>query len=89
MPLAITESPSPQLGVDVEPAPAEGTMAQVVPLLHPAERARVEAAEAGARAGVFATLWARKEAYLKGLGTGPGRDLAADVTRPPPFLSGP
>ncbi|MFD4861784.1 hypothetical protein [Streptomyces atratus] len=48
----------------MEPDPAEGAMAQVVTLLHPAERARVEAVEAGARAGVFAMLWARKEAYL-------------------------
>ncbi|MFD9032353.1 4'-phosphopantetheinyl transferase family protein [Streptomyces sp. NPDC059567] len=66
------------IGVDVEPEPTEETMAQVLPLLHPGERARVEAAEVGARTGVFATLWARKEAYLKGLGTGLGRDLAAD-----------
>lgn len=73
---------SEPIGVDVEAEPNEDTMAQVLPLLHPAERARVEAAEAGARTAVFATLWARKEAYLKGLGTGLGRDLAADdVTR--------
>ncbi|MEU9860047.1 4'-phosphopantetheinyl transferase superfamily protein [Streptomyces sp. NPDC047971] len=69
---------SEPIGVDVEPEPDEDTLAQVLPLLHPAERARVEAAEAGARTAVFATLWARKEAYLKGLGTGLGRDLAAD-----------
>lgn len=29
----------------------------------------------------FARLWARKEAYLKGLGTGFGRDIAADDVR--------
>ncbi|MGW1189195.1 4'-phosphopantetheinyl transferase superfamily protein [Streptomyces sp. NPDC002559] len=33
------------------------------------------------RPTAFARLWARKEAYLKGLGTGFGRGIAADDVR--------
>ncbi|MER5887994.1 4'-phosphopantetheinyl transferase superfamily protein [Streptomyces sp. NPDC001941] len=73
------------VGVDVEPEPAQATLTEVVPLLHPAERAVVEAAAPDGRAGAFARTWARKEAYLKGLGTGLGRSLALDdLTVDPP-----
>lgn len=56
------------LGVGVEVA-----VADVAPLvdevaLHPEERARLEALDAGARPLVRATLWARKAALLRALG---------------------
>ncbi|GFM96907.1 4'-phosphopantetheinyl transferase family protein [Streptomyces fulvorobeus] len=71
------------IGVDTEPVPEPGTVEQISKMLHPAERDEVEAAPPRDRPAVFARLWARKEAYLKGLGTGLGRDLAADDVRGP------
>jgi 4'-phosphopantetheinyl transferase len=73
------------IGVDVEPVPEDTTAAELTPLLHPAEQASIEAESQSA---AFTRLWARKEAYLKGLGTGLGRDLAADdVSNPIPGWS--
>ncbi|MGW8763533.1 4'-phosphopantetheinyl transferase family protein [Streptomyces sp. NPDC055815] len=71
------------IGVDAEPVPEAGTAEELTKVLHPAERQEVEAAPPQDRPAVFARLWARKEAYLKGLGTGLGRDLAADDVRGP------
>ncbi|MFE2555641.1 4'-phosphopantetheinyl transferase family protein [Streptomyces sp. NPDC059352] len=73
-------APTP-IGVDAEPVPAPGVAEQLAKVLHPAERDEVEAALPKDRPAIFARLWARKEAYLKGLGTGLGRDLAADDVR--------
>ncbi|MDT9684474.1 4'-phosphopantetheinyl transferase superfamily protein [Streptomyces sp. TRM76323] len=73
-------APTP-IGVDTEPVPKPGTAEQLARMLHPAEREEVAAALPEHRAAVFARLWVRKEAYLKGLGTGLGRDLAADDVR--------
>ena len=64
------------VGVDVEELPRPGTVAEVSSALHPAERAEIAAAEQPSAA--FARLWTRKEAYLKGLGTGLGRALDLD-----------
>lgn len=69
------------IGVDAEPVPESEVAEQIAQLLHPAEREEVEAAAPEDRPAAFARLWARKEAYLKGLGTGLGRDLAADDVR--------
>ncbi|WP_190128082.1 4'-phosphopantetheinyl transferase family protein [Streptomyces mashuensis] len=66
------------VGVDVEEPPAESTVRDVSAALHPAEREEVAAAPPERRAAVFARLWVRKEAYLKGLGTGLGRELDLD-----------
>ncbi|MFJ7064921.1 4'-phosphopantetheinyl transferase family protein [Streptomyces sp. NPDC101115] len=86
----IATAPVP-VGADVELRPEPEAVRELVSVLHPAERAEVEAgaetgAEAGAaggsagaeedparRAAAFGRIWARKEAYLKGLGTGLGR----------------
>ncbi|WP_328872934.1 4'-phosphopantetheinyl transferase superfamily protein [Streptomyces sp. NBC_00287] len=73
-------APTP-IGVDTEPVPKPGTAELLAKALHPAEREEVETALPEHRSAVFARLWVRKEAYLKGLGTGFGRDLAADDVR--------
>lgn len=64
------------VGVDAEPLPAPSTVRELVGKLHPAEQADIAAD--GHRPEAFARIWTRKEAYLKGLGTGLARDLAAD-----------
>lgn len=70
------------VGVDVEHLPRAGTVTEVSPHLHPAERAHLAAAADPIAA--FAQVWTRKEAYLKGLGTGLGRALDADDVATPP-----
>ncbi|MGW4851232.1 4'-phosphopantetheinyl transferase family protein [Streptomyces sp. NPDC004288] len=72
---------SEPIGVDVEPTPEPEVAEELARILHPAERAEIEAAPPHSRPVAFARLWARKEAYLKGLGTGLGRDAAADDVR--------
>ncbi|WP_405886324.1 4'-phosphopantetheinyl transferase superfamily protein (plasmid) [Streptomyces sp. NBC_01136] len=69
------------VGVDVEPVPDEQVATKVSARLHPDERAEIEACEVPERAARFTRLWARKEAYLKALGTGLGRDLSVDDCR--------
>ncbi|MFF8617597.1 4'-phosphopantetheinyl transferase family protein [Streptomyces sp. NPDC015350] len=69
------------VGVDVEPVPDPGAADRLARMLHPAESAEVLAVPPQERPAAFAVLWARKEAYLKGLGTGFGRDIAADDVR--------
>lgn len=61
------------VGVDVERLPAPHKATTVGEVLHPAEQREIHAAPPSLRPVVFARLWARKEAYLKGLGTGIGR----------------
>ncbi|MEU5921275.1 4'-phosphopantetheinyl transferase superfamily protein [Streptomyces sp. NPDC047141] len=72
---------SEPIGVDVEPTPEPEVADELARILHPAERAEIEAAPPAGRPVAFARLWARKEAYLKGLGTGLGRDAATDDVR--------
>ncbi|KJY32185.1 hypothetical protein VR44_16420 [Streptomyces katrae] len=73
----------PTVGVDVEGIPSGTTVMDVGRALHPAERAAIAAVPLAGRAAAFARVWARKEAYLKGLGTGLGRDLGKDDTGSP------
>jgi len=70
-------APAP-VGVDVEVLPPPETIADVSALLHAAERKEVLSAAPTRRAHVFATIWTRKEAYLKGIGVGIAADLATD-----------
>lgn len=73
------------VGVDVEPVPAAAVVRRVTEHLHPRERQTVLSAPEGLRAEVFARLWARKEAYLKGVGIGLGRGTdTTDATADPP-----
>ncbi|MCC2278052.1 4'-phosphopantetheinyl transferase superfamily protein [Streptomyces sp. ET3-23] len=66
------------VGVDTEQLAAAHTVEQVSQALHPAEHREVMAAPAVRRPAVFTRLWVRKEAYLKGLGTGLGRSPDLD-----------
>jgi 4'-phosphopantetheinyl transferase len=70
----------PTVGVDVEGIPSGTTVTDVGRALHPAERAAITSVPLAGRAAAFARVWARKEAYLKGIGTGLGRDLGKDDT---------
>lgn len=71
------------VGVDVEGLPAPRKATTVGETLHPAERRAIHAAQPALRPAVFARLWARKEAYLKGLGTGVGRSPDLDYLGDP------
>ncbi|WP_327429438.1 MULTISPECIES: 4'-phosphopantetheinyl transferase family protein [unclassified Streptomyces] len=66
------------VGVDVEKLPSKERADVCAQSLHPDERAELAAAQPADRQGRFGRLWTRKEAYLKGLGTGLSRSLAAD-----------
>ncbi|MGR8007215.1 4'-phosphopantetheinyl transferase family protein [Streptomyces hypolithicus] len=66
------------VGVDVEAVPRPGVAADIAGELHPAEVAELAAMPENERPDAFARAWARKEAYLKGLGTGLSRGLARD-----------
>lgn len=66
------------VGVDVQRVPEAGTVEVCGPQLHPAEWREVERLPAARRPESFARLWTRKEAYLKGLGTGLCRSPALD-----------
>ncbi|GAA4930738.1 4'-phosphopantetheinyl transferase family protein [Streptomyces coeruleoprunus] len=62
------------VGVDVEEEPSAEVAAEVAAMLHPAERAEVAGLPLPARPSAVNRCWARKEAYLKGVGIGLGED---------------
>ncbi|MFI9585740.1 4'-phosphopantetheinyl transferase family protein [Streptomyces sp. NPDC052236] len=62
------------VGIDVESEPSAAVAAEVANMLHPAERAELAALPLAARPAAFARCWARKEAYLKGIGIGLAED---------------
>jgi 4'-phosphopantetheinyl transferase len=66
------------VGVDVEAVPAPEVADEVGAFLHPRESAELSEVRAVDRPAAFARVWARKEAYLKGLGTGLGRAMSLD-----------
>ncbi|WP_052434133.1 4'-phosphopantetheinyl transferase family protein [Streptacidiphilus melanogenes] len=69
---------SAPIGVDVERLPGPETVRETTATLHPAERTELAAAAGGPSPEAFARIWTRKEAYLKALGTGLGREPSAD-----------
>ena len=74
--VAVAEQP---VGADVEALPEPRTVADLAAVLHPAERAELAEADGTDRLPrEFARLWTRKEAYLKGIGTGLGRGPELD-----------
>ncbi|MHA7957015.1 4'-phosphopantetheinyl transferase family protein [Streptomyces sp. L500] len=58
------------VGADVEEEQSAAVVADVSPMLHPAETAELAALPEPERPAAFARCWTRKEAYLKGTGTG-------------------
>lgn len=74
------------VGADVEILREPGVAAAVARILHPRETAELGALAPGARPAALARAWVRKEAYLKGLGTGlgraPDRDYVGTGPRP-------
>ncbi|MEV4341489.1 4'-phosphopantetheinyl transferase superfamily protein [Streptomyces sp. NPDC049590] len=77
--LALVGVAARPLGVDVQRLPGAEAVALCLPALHPDERAELLAVPAGAaRQALFGRIWTRKEAYLKGLGTGLHRPAGAD-----------
>ncbi|MFF9194515.1 4'-phosphopantetheinyl transferase family protein [Streptomyces sp. NPDC014779] len=86
----VATAPVP-VGADVELRPDPSAVRELVAVLHPAERAEVAAAGPGSQDGAvaFGRIWARKEAYLKGLGTGLGRAAHLDdLSGPAPAPAG-
>ncbi|MEC4016952.1 4'-phosphopantetheinyl transferase family protein [Streptomyces sp. H27-D2] len=62
------------VGVDVEEVPSPRTATDVAATLHPTERTELSALPAPSRPAAFSRCWTRKEAYLKGTGTGLAED---------------
>ncbi|SCK41626.1 4'-phosphopantetheinyl transferase superfamily protein [Streptomyces sp. WMMB 322] len=58
------------VGVDVESLPGPSVVEEVSRSLHPRERDELAALPASHRPAAFARCWTRKEAYLKGTGSG-------------------
>ncbi|MFE9018024.1 4'-phosphopantetheinyl transferase family protein [Streptomyces sp. NPDC007808] len=73
------------VGVDIEHVPPSGVVAELTSFLHPKERAELDAAPDHTKCALFARTWTRKEAYLKGIGTGLLRDVAQDYVGSSPM----
>ncbi|MFI9202078.1 4'-phosphopantetheinyl transferase family protein [Streptomyces sp. NPDC053048] len=58
------------VGADVEEVQPPSVVAEVARMLHPTETAELDVLPEHARPAAFARCWTRKEAYLKGTGTG-------------------
>ncbi|MER6615415.1 4'-phosphopantetheinyl transferase family protein [Streptomyces xantholiticus] len=67
-----------EVGADVEKVPSSAVVEETSAALHPREAAELAACPPADRPAAFARAWTRKEGYLKGLGTGLGRDLRSD-----------
>jgi 4'-phosphopantetheinyl transferase len=66
------------IGVDVERVPTPEAIAETTAVLHPREQDELALLDGESRHAAFTRAWARKEAYLKGIGTGLGRSPALD-----------
>ncbi|MFJ7155212.1 4'-phosphopantetheinyl transferase superfamily protein [Streptomyces sp. NPDC101118] len=84
--LALFAVAAAPIGADVQRRTGDRTIDAVARTLHPAERAELEAAPEEARPELFGRMWTRKEAYLKGIGTGLRRSPAADYLGSDPRL---
>lgn len=84
--VALLAFASHPVGVDVEKLPSADAVALVAEWLHERERAELAALPMPERPAAFARCWTRKEAYLKGTGTGLAQGLSHDYvgtgTRP-------
>ncbi|MET7288435.1 4'-phosphopantetheinyl transferase superfamily protein [Streptomyces sp. NPDC005573] len=83
-------APAP-VGVDVEGLATERAVLGAQSALHVAEARELALVPAHERSAAFTRTWVRKEAYLKGLGTGLVRDPALDYvgTGPAPAAPAP
>lgn len=83
-------APTP-VGVDVEGLATAQAVLGAQSALHVAEAAELARLPAHERSAAFTRTWVRKEAYLKGLGTGLVRDPALDYvgTGPRPAVPAP
>ncbi|MFJ8649766.1 4'-phosphopantetheinyl transferase family protein [Streptomyces sp. NPDC093546] len=66
------------VGVDVQRGPRYAAVADARSALHPAEVRELAALPEAERPAAFARAWVRKEAYLKGIGTGLARSPSLD-----------
>ncbi|MET7653533.1 4'-phosphopantetheinyl transferase superfamily protein, partial [Streptomyces sp. NPDC005486] len=69
-PVALYALARAPVGVDIETAGSAGASTDVARLLHPRERAELDALTPGERGEAFLRCWTRKEARLKGVGAG-------------------
>ncbi|MET7646810.1 4'-phosphopantetheinyl transferase superfamily protein [Streptomyces sp. NPDC005426] len=73
--LAFADAP---VGVDVEVVPTPEVVSEIAGQLHPAESRELAELPAEQRPAAFGRVWTRKEAHLKGEGTGLAGGLAAE-----------
>ncbi|MFE8911814.1 4'-phosphopantetheinyl transferase family protein [Streptomyces globisporus] len=78
--VALASSP---VGVDVQRAVREESALRCLGALHPYERRQLTQLSGRQLGLAFGELWTRKEAYLKGIGTGLCRGVAADFLGAP------
>lgn len=76
--LALVGTAAAPIGVDVDLVSDRTASAELASMLHVAEQEELAALAPASRPRALARLWTRKEAYLKGLGTGLGRDPSLD-----------
>ncbi|MER5779893.1 4'-phosphopantetheinyl transferase superfamily protein [Streptomyces sp. NPDC002039] len=76
--LALVAVAETRVGADVQRIPSAGTAEACLPALHPVEREELERLPEDRRTAAFGRLWTRKEAYLKGIGTGLARGTHLD-----------
>ncbi|MFB7941061.1 4'-phosphopantetheinyl transferase family protein [Streptomyces sp. NPDC004779] len=76
--LALVGVAAVPVGVDVERLPRDETVELCVEALHPGEQAELSGTGGRERTELFGRIWTRKEAYLKGIGTGLSRAPSAD-----------
>ncbi|MHC0431272.1 4'-phosphopantetheinyl transferase family protein [Streptomyces sp. O3] len=89
--LALLAFAATAVGVDVQTTGSPATVEEMRGVLHPREQEELASCADADRPDAFSRAWVRKEAYLKGLGTGLARSPALDylgtgaasVTSPP------
>ncbi|MEU4273230.1 4'-phosphopantetheinyl transferase superfamily protein [Streptomyces sp. NPDC026092] len=86
--LALVGVAAVPVGVDVEKLPRQETVEVCGRALHPGERDELADVQGAERTARFGRIWTRKEAFLKGIGTGLSRPstedyLGADARRHP------
>ncbi|MFC9862749.1 MULTISPECIES: 4'-phosphopantetheinyl transferase family protein [unclassified Streptomyces] len=76
--LALLAFAATPVGADVQTKGSAEAADEIKGVLHPREEAELAACAEADRPDAFARAWVRKEAYLKGLGTGLARSPALD-----------